>query len=145
MRTPRYGSLLVASVSAVLALGTGPLSAQGPAVITGKVTAEGGEVLGGANVVVANSNFGAVTAANGTYSITIAGSAARGQQVVLTARYIGHRPTSRTVTLSPGTQEQNFELRSDPLRLEEVVVTGVGEATRCASGARRASGGGRIR
>lgn len=130
MRVSRCGLLLAGSVAAAFAVLTaGPLSAQDAAVITGKVTAQGGEVLGGANVVVANSNFGAVTAANGTFTITIAGSAARGQQVVLTARYIGHRPISRTVTLSPGTQEQNFELRSDPLRLEEVVVTGVGEAT----------------
>jgi TonB-linked SusC/RagA family outer membrane protein len=124
MRISRYG---VAAVFAVLM--ASPLSAQDAAVITGKVTAQGGEVLGGANVVVANSNFGAVTAANGTYTITIGGAGARGQQVVLTARYIGHRPVSRTITLSPGTQEQNFELASDPLRLEEVVVTGVGEAT----------------
>ncbi len=130
MRTPRFGSLLVGSVAAAFGiLVASPLPAQESAVITGRVTAQGGEVLGGANVVVANSNFGAITAANGTYSITIGGSAARGQQVVLTARYIGHRPVSRTVTLTPGTQEQNFELQSDPLRLEEVVVTGVGEAT----------------
>ena len=130
MRVPRYGSLLVGSVAAAFAVAmASPLSAQQAAVITGRVTAQGGEALGGANVVVANSNFGAVTAANGTYSITIGAAAARGQQVVLTARYIGHRPVSRTVTLSPGTQEQNFELRADPLRLEEVVVTGVGEAT----------------
>ena len=130
MRVSRYGSLLVGSAVASFAVVlANPLAAQEAAVITGKVTAQGGEALGGANVVVANSNFGAVTAANGTYSITIGPAGTRGQQVVLTARYIGHRPVSRTVTLSPGTQEQNFELRADPLRLEEVVVTGVGEAT----------------
>ncbi len=124
MRVSQFG---VAAAFAVLT--ASPLLAQDAAVITGKVTAQGGEALGGANVVVANSNFGAVTAANGTYTITIGGAAARGQQVVITARYIGHRPVSRTVTLSPGTQEQNFQLAADPLRLEEVVVTGVGEAT----------------
>jgi len=124
MRVSQFG---VAAAFAVLT--ASPLLAQDAAVITGKVTAQGGEALGGANVVVASSNFGAVTAANGTYTITIGGSAARGQQVVITARYIGHRPVSRTVTLTSGTQEQNFELASDPLRLEEVVVTGVGEAT----------------
>ena len=31
--------------------------------------------------------------------------------------------------LTPGRQELNFELESDPLLLEELVVTGVGEAT----------------
>src|SRR3989442_10593584 len=75
-----------------------------------------------------NTNLGAVTAQNGTYTITIGQEAARGQQVVLTARYIGHKPVARTVTLSQGEQEQNFELAADPLRLEEGVVTGVGEA-----------------
>ncbi|HXO86750.1 MAG TPA: SusC/RagA family TonB-linked outer membrane protein, partial [Gemmatimonadales bacterium] len=52
-----------------------------------------------------------------------------GQSVILTARYIGHKPVTRTITLSAGEQEQNFTLEPDPLRLEEVVVTGVAEAT----------------
>jgi TonB-linked SusC/RagA family outer membrane protein len=73
--------------------------------------------------------LGAATAANGSYTITISADGVRGQEVVLTARYIGRKPVSRTITLSPGTQEQNFQLLPDPLRLEEVVVTGVGEAT----------------
>jgi hypothetical protein len=38
--------------------------------------------------------------------------------VVLTARYIGRRPVSRTITVGPGSQEQNFELLPDPLRPE---------------------------
>ncbi len=54
MRVPRYGSLLVGSVAAAFAaLMASPLSAQEAAVITGRVTAQGGEALGGANVVVA--------------------------------------------------------------------------------------------
>jgi len=130
MRVPRFGSLLVGIVAGAFAMATaGRLAAQEAAVITGKVTAQGGEALGGANVVVANSNFGAVTAANGTYTITIGASAVRRQQVVLTVRYISYRPLTRTITLTPGTQQQNFELQADPFRLEEVIVTGVGEAT----------------
>src|SRR5207249_3829429 len=131
MRVRKFGTLLATSVAAALAtltLSTAPLSAQ-EAVIKGKVTTEAGEPLGGANVVVANTNLGAITAANGTYTLTIGANATRGQQVVLTARYIGHKPVTRTVTLSAGEQEQNFQLASDPLRLEEVVVTGVAEAT----------------
>src|SRR3989440_470118 len=99
------------------------------AVIRGKVTAQTGEPLGGANVLVANTNIGAITQTNGTYTLTIGADAVRGQQVILTARYIGHKPATRTLTLTPGEQEQNFELATDPLRLEEVVVTGVAEAT----------------
>ena len=121
MRVSRLGTLVLLAAT--------PLAAQQGAVIKGRVTAQGGEPLGGANVLVANTNIGAVTLANGTYTITIGQEAVRGQQVTLTARYIGHKPTTRVVTLSPGEQEQNFELQADPLRLEEVVVTGVGEAT----------------
>ncbi len=130
MRVLKSGTPLVAwATAAMLALSGTPLCAQQAAVIKGRVTAQTGEPLGGANVIVANTNLGAVTAQNGTYSISIGAEAARGQQVVLTARYIGHKPVVRTITLSQGEQEQNFELSADPLRLEEVVVTGVGEAT----------------
>src|SRR6266545_1265183 len=130
MRVLKSGTLLVAwATAAMVALSGTPLCAQQAAVIKGRVTAQGGEPLGGANVIVANTNLGAVTAQNGTYSISIGQEAARGQQVVLTARYIGHKPIVRTITLTQGEQEQNFELSTDPLRLEEVVVTGVGEAT----------------
>jgi len=130
MRIPRSGPMLVGSVAAAFVfLIASPLPAQEGAVITGRVTAAGGEALGGASVVVANTNLGAVTAANGAYTITIAADGVRGQEVVLTARFIGYRPIDRTVTIAAGTQEQNFELQPDPLRLEEVIVTGVGEAT----------------
>src|SRR5688572_21899263 len=107
---------------------TMPLAAQ-DAVVRGRVTGTSGEPLGGANVIVSNTNLGAVTAANGTYTLTISGTAVRGQSVILTARYIGHKPVTRTITLSAGEQQQDFTLESDPLRLEEVVVTGVAEAT----------------
>jgi TonB-linked SusC/RagA family outer membrane protein len=93
------------------------------------VVTERGDPLGGATVIIANTNFGASTSPSGAYTITIEASAARGQQVVLTARYLGYRATTRTVVLSPGSQEQNFELRPDPLRLDELIVTGVSEAT----------------
>jgi TonB-linked SusC/RagA family outer membrane protein len=130
MRALRFGPLQVGSVAAAfLVFLAGPLPAQLGAVITGRVTTETGDPLGGANVVVASSNFGAATAANGSYTITIGADGVHGQEVVLTARYIGRKPVSRTITLSVGSQEQNFQLVPDPLRLEEVVVTGVGEAT----------------
>ncbi len=131
MRVRKFGTLLATGVAAALVtltFSTAPLAAQ-EAVIKGKITSETGEPLGGANVVVASTNLGAITAANGTYTLTIGANATRGQQVVLTARYIGHKPVTRTVTLSAGEQEQNFQLASDPLRLDEVVVTGVAEAT----------------
>jgi TonB-linked SusC/RagA family outer membrane protein len=119
----------VPKLVAMACLVSAPLAAQ-DATITGRVTAQiSGEPLGGANVVVSNTTFRAVTAANGTYTITIDASAVRGQQIVLTVRSISYRPATSTVTLTPGTHEQNFVLEADPFRLEEVIVTGVGEAT----------------
>lgn len=129
MRVPRFGTLLVTGVTVAIAcVVTAPLAAQ-DAVIKGRVTARTGEPLGGANVLVASTNVGAVTGANGQYTLTVGASAVHGQQVILTARYIGHKPQSRTLTLSAGEQTQDFSLEADPLRLEEVVVTGVAEAT----------------
>ncbi|MGH7568303.1 MAG: SusC/RagA family TonB-linked outer membrane protein, partial [Gemmatimonadales bacterium] len=130
MRRTTVGAALFAGVlAALVAAAPSRLQAQQGAVITGRVTSAQGEPLGGANVVVASTNLGAAAAANGTYAITIAPAAVRGQQVVLTARFIGYRPATRTITLGPGSQEQNFELQPDPLRLEELIVTGTAEAT----------------
>src|SRR5688500_9592718 len=130
MRILRFGRLVLGTAApALVFLAASPLSAQQGAVITGRVTSEAGDPLGGASVTIVNTNLGAATAANGTYTLTVAPDMARGQQVGLVARRIGFRPATRAVTLGPGPQEQNFVLASDPLRLEEVVVTGVGEAT----------------
>jgi len=114
---------------AISLLGVQAAAAQNQAVITGRVTSEAGVALGGATVIVANTNFGAATNSSGVYTITIGAAAVRGQQVVLTARYLGYRPAERTITVQLGTQEQNFELAPDPLRLDELIVTGVSEAT----------------
>ncbi|PYO73278.1 MAG: hypothetical protein DMD64_07870, partial [Gemmatimonadetes bacterium] len=68
--------------AALAALLTTPLAGQ--AVVKGRITAQTGEPLGGANVLVANTNLGAVTDAQGNYSLTIGQDAVHGQQVVLT-------------------------------------------------------------
>lgn len=130
MNVPRLGSLLRGgAVTALLLAGAMPVAAQNAAVITGRVVSERGDPLGGATVVVANSNWGTSTASNGTFTINVPATSARGQTVTLTARYLGYRPQSRAITLTAGTQEQNFTLAADPLRLDELVVTGVSEAT----------------
>ncbi|MEX2152909.1 MAG: SusC/RagA family TonB-linked outer membrane protein [Gemmatimonadaceae bacterium] len=129
MRVPLSRRLLAGSaVAAFAALFTGPLSAQ-QGLITGRVTSERGDPLGGANVSIANSDLRATASAAGTYSITIPESEARGQTEVLTARFIGYKPATRTITLRSGSQEVNFQLERDPFRLEEVIVTGTAEAT----------------
>lgn len=127
MRVFRPYTLLggISAIAAFLLLAS-PLQAQ--TVISGRVTSEQGAPIGGASITVEGTNIGTATSDNGSYRLSIGADATRGQ-VTLVARRIGFRPIRRPVTLGAGTQEQNFTLVSDPLRLEEVVVTGVGEAT----------------
>ena len=127
VRLERCLTLGTAVALAVFTAAT-PLAAQ-QATISGRVTNEQGAPLGGASIGVANSDIGAIANESGNYTITIGAQAVRGQQMVLTARFIGYKPMSRTITVTAGSQEVNFQLARDPLRLEEMIVTGVGEAT----------------
>lgn len=111
---------------AVAALLFGAGQAQAQATITGKVSDTNGQPLGGAQVVIRElASFGATTASNGTYTIVVTADRARGQSLTLVARYLGKSPSTKAITLNQGSQEVNFTLRDDPLRLEDVVVTGV--------------------
>ena len=86
MNYRRLGSLALGGATlAWLAVGAAPLAAQNTAVITGRVVSERGDPLGGATVIVNNTNFGATTAPNGTYTITITSAAARGQTATVTS------------------------------------------------------------
>ena len=99
------------------------------AVITGKVTGRQGEALGGAIVVIDELGTAVATTVSGSYTLTVPPAKTHGQAVTLRARYIGYSPTVKQVTLTPGTQTQDFELKFDPMKLDAVVVTGVVEAT----------------
>ena len=84
--------------------------------ITGKVTAEGEGALPGVNVVVQGTTIGAITDANGTYSLKVPGAGA-----VLVFSSIGY--TTQTATV--GAQSViDVVLVSDTKALSEVVVTG---------------------
>jgi TonB-linked SusC/RagA family outer membrane protein len=120
------GLLVGGTIAALGVMNAAPLQAQ-QVVINGRVTTTTGEPLGGANITVSGSDSRGTSAENGNYSLTI--GSATGGTATLTARFIGYKPQSRTVTLRAGTQEQNFQLERDPFRLEEVVVTGTAEAT----------------
>src|SRR5438445_10892857 len=124
LRTP--GLLVV--TAALLVGAVGWLHAQG-AVVTGKVSGRQGEALGGALVVIDELNLAVATTTTGTYTLTVPPERAKGQTVTLRGRYIGYSPATRQITLTPGTQTQNLELKFDPMTLDAVVVTGVAEAT----------------
>ena len=99
------------------------------ATINGNVTDENGEPLIGANVLIEQLVIGASTDINGNYSFSVPSDLVNGQTVTLRTGFIGYSDQSMTITLTSGTQTHNFQLEQDLLRLDEVVVTGVTEAT----------------
>ena len=128
-RSSAFTTLLrVGAFTALLAIPAARAHAQ--ATLTGKVTDTEGNALGGAQVVIRElPSYGANTAENGTYTITVPANQVRGQSLTLVARMLGKTPRTRPITLNAGQQTIDFSLRDDPLRLDELVVTGVNEAT----------------
>ena len=120
--------LCAATLLALVAVSFGEALAQS-AVITGKVTGRQGEALGGAIVVIDEFSAAVATTTAGSYTLTVAPERTKGQTVTLRARYIGYSPSVKQITLTPGTQTQDFDLKFDPMTLDAVVVTGVAEAT----------------
>jgi TonB-linked SusC/RagA family outer membrane protein len=128
-RTQRVGRLIAAGLVLVASLVV-VAGAQAQSVITGKVTDAQGNPIPGANVVVPQLGLGigANTKVDGTYSITVPDGSV-GKSVVVTARRIGFTPVSRTIAVASGSQAEDFRLSEDVRRLDDVVVTGVSEAT----------------
>jgi TonB-linked SusC/RagA family outer membrane protein len=121
--------LYVPAFALLLAVATAREARAQAATITGRVTSEANVPIVGANVYIQSLNLAAQTRADGQYTLTVPETQASGQRVQLSARFIGFAPITREVTLTPGSQTQNFSLKADPFRLEEMVVTGVAEAT----------------
>ncbi len=115
--------------AAILTLGPGMVAAQQPTTITGRVTDATGSPLAAASVYIPTLNLGTLSNAQGRYVLVVPAARALGQQVALTASQLGHRTATAPVTLSPGSITHDFQLADDPLRLEEVVVTGEGTTT----------------
>ena len=91
--------------------------------ITGSVTdASTGDKLVGANVIVEGTEVGTSTDVDGNYSLTVPAGLGTAK---VTARYIGYRQATVTVTES-GTQD--FSLKEDVLKMDAVMVTGVAGA-----------------
>ncbi|MEZ4415905.1 MAG: SusC/RagA family TonB-linked outer membrane protein [Gemmatimonadota bacterium] len=109
-----------------LALPSGSVLAQQPTTLTGRVSASTGEPLASASVLVEGLNLGSLTNNEGRFLIIIPAARVTGQTVQVTASLIGWTSQSHTVTLQPGTQSLDFTLNVDPLRLQELVVTGAG-------------------
>ena len=104
--------------------------AQSGAVVTGRVTAEGGPPLAGASVLIESLAMGAVTREDGRFRFEVPATRVPAGPVRLTARILGYRPATVELRLAAGaTVTQDFALAANPLKLGEVVVTGAGTST----------------
>ena len=116
---------VIAVVCALIALPALAV-AQEAVTITGRVSsAEGGAPLGTASVTVEGLGSVTLTRDDGRYTLVVPAARAHGQQATITARLIGYKAKAATITLA-GNVTQDFALDVNPLRLGEVVVTGVG-------------------
>ncbi|MFN2636488.1 MAG: SusC/RagA family TonB-linked outer membrane protein [Gemmatimonadaceae bacterium] len=99
---------------------------QGTGIIRGRVSdASTGAPLAGVQVRVDGTRFGAMTGADGTYTITGAPSGA----IVLSTRRLGYAPERAAVTMTDAGATQDFALGRVVTTLNEVVVTALGQNT----------------
>ena len=106
------------------------LLAQSGTTITGRVTSEAGIPLPGATVTIPALGIRATANAEGNYVLVVPPERANGQSLPILARVIGYSASSSPVVLTAGSNvTQNFALVVNPLKLDEVVVTGAGTST----------------
>jgi len=97
--------------------------------ITGRVSNESAVPIVGANVRIASMGLGSITGNDGRYSFLVPAARISGQSVVITARLLGYREQTATITLRAGTITQDFTLVTAPTMLSQLVVTGEGTST----------------
>ena len=124
-RVPLGAALAVSGLLLALLLPTAAAVAQS-ATITGVVADADGMPVPGAAVSIPSLQRGDVTDVAGEYTLTVPAS---GDAATLTVQFVGYRTATRSIVLTAGTQEHDFELESDVLGIDEVVVSGVGAAT----------------
>ena len=100
---------------------------QATGTVSGRVTDLSiGRGLPDVQIVVTGTRIGAVTGANGEYTLTGVPIGTR----TITVRRIGYQPTTQTVTvLAASTVTADVALHVSAVNLSEVVVTGTGIAT----------------
>jgi TonB-dependent starch-binding outer membrane protein SusC len=108
-----------------------PAFAQGTGIIEGKVTdSESGRAVEAVQVFVVDGRQGALTNAQGQYRIVGVPVTGGSRPVVVRVRALGFQPLSRSVTLTAGqTARADFAVVKSAIQLNQVVVTGSGQAT----------------
>lgn len=112
----------------LLTASAGTAQAQN-AIITGKVASESGQLLEFANVYINELSLSVPTNAQGVFTISIPAARVLGQAVNLRVRAVGYVPGASAIRITAGSQTQDFALKRDINRLNEVVVTGSLEGT----------------
>ena len=110
-----------------LAFAATPAAAQ-TEVFAGRVTSSG-QPLGGASVGIPEIGAGTITTPDGKYSFTVDVAKYSGRSVNLLVRFIGYKPKRLPVVIAAGRVDKDYDLERDVLNLEQVVVTGVSDAT----------------
>lgn len=122
-RNALFGRLVAAFGLAILAPAT---AAAQTGTVEGRITAEGGGPIAGAQVTVEGTNLGTRTGDDGRFTLLVS-AGSRTVRVLA----IGYKVGSTTVNVLPGqTATANMALTRSVLRLDEIVVTGTAGETR---------------
>src|SRR2546421_1620319 len=125
----RHNRLLGFALVTALAIGAARDARAQNAVISGTVSSTDGRAVFSATVDIPQLSIAVPTNAQGHYSLVVPSTRLTGQSTTLRARGFGYRSSSRVITLGAGEQTADFRLGLDVNQLEEVVVTGVLDAT----------------
>ena len=97
--------------------------------VNGKVLSESGLELIGSNVSVLGTSLGTATDINGTFRLELPNTLFNNNTLFLKASYIGYISKVDTIKLKDiikNSTQINFNLKADVMRLESVIVTGIG-------------------
>src|SRR5688500_8664083 len=127
-RTGAFGRVALAAVVALAALFAPSLQARQTGRIVGRVTeAQSGAPISEAQVFIPGTGLGGLTRANGAFVILEVPAGAR----EVRAERIGLAPVTQQVTVVAGQAvEVNFQMTTQALGLDEIVVTGTAGAAR---------------
>lgn len=89
--------------------------------IRGQITdQESGQILAGAHVFIQSLSVGAVSDGAGQYHL----EKIKPGSYKVKISYFGYSSVSKDIHLSPGERNIDFSLREDPIKLDDVVITG---------------------
>ncbi|MCB1035230.1 MAG: carboxypeptidase regulatory-like domain-containing protein, partial [Acidobacteria bacterium] len=119
MRGRRWGFVVM---GILLLTAVGPLSAQVPSEVTGKVTSrDDGQPLPGATVSIPSLGVSALSGADGTYTLDLPATVTAGQELEVEARFQGLQTLTKKVTLGTGEAKADFALG---LSFHETITVG---------------------